>query len=99
MLGERTDEALHAPHPPAATAVTAPAASDATLLLFFIRHGLLGIAAGWAILGALLCFSSLGPLMFASDSWLLALFLSASGFGITFGSVAMGTAVFLLPWR
>lgn len=96
MLGERSDEALHVRHPPVATVASV---NDTTLLLFFIRHALLGIAAGWAILGALLYFSSLGPLMFASDSWLLALILSASGFGITFGSVAMGTAIFLLPWR
>jgi hypothetical protein len=29
----------------------------------------------------------------------LALLLSASGFDVTFGSVAMGTALFLLPGR
>jgi hypothetical protein len=95
MLGERT-EALHAHHRPMPAAVSV---NDATLLMFLLRHALLGIAAGWAILGALLYFSSLGALMFASDSWFLALLLSASGFGVTFGSVAMGTALFLLPRR
>jgi hypothetical protein len=71
------------------------------LVVFLARNCLAGIATGWAILGAMLYFdiASLGALMFGSDMWLPALILTGAGFGGTFGSLAMGTAIFLLPKR
>lgn len=72
---------------------------DPRLLLFLARHCLVGIAAGWMFLGALLSLNvaGLGELLFASEHRLLALLLVAAGFAGTFGSLAMGTAIFLLP--
>lgn len=69
------------------------------LLVFLARNCLIGIATGWALLAALLYLdvASLGNLLFASEQWLLALLLIGAGFGGTFGSLAMGTAIFLLP--
>jgi hypothetical protein len=32
-------------------------------------------------------------------AWLLTLIIAAAGFAVTFGSLAMGTAIFLLPKR
>lgn len=75
------------------------AVRDHTLLVFLARHCLIGVAAGWLLLAALLYLdvAGLGQLMRAEEHWLLTLILAAGGFGITFGSLAMGTAIFLLP--
>lgn len=72
---------------------------DRHLVRFFVRNGLAGVFVGWSVLAALLYLdvARLGELMFDSDAWLTALVLAGSGFGVTFGSLAMGTAVFLLP--
>lgn len=69
------------------------------LVRFLIRHALIGIASGWALLFALLWSDAagLGTLLFASEHWLLTLLLAMGGFAVTFGSLAMGTAIFLLP--
>ncbi len=68
-------------------------------LLFFLgRNCLLGIAVGWGLLAAILALDlfGFGELLFSSrDRW-TALLLVGAGFAITFGSLAMGTAVFLL---
>jgi hypothetical protein len=39
----------------------------------------------------------LGELLAGSENWFLTLVLAGAGFGVTFGSLAMGTAIFLLP--
>ena len=72
-----------------------------TLILFLARHCLLGIATGWALLAALVVLdvAHLGKLLLTSEDWLLTLALAAVGFAVTFGSLAMGTAIFLLPRR
>jgi hypothetical protein len=72
---------------------------DHRLLVFLARNCLLGVVAGWLFLAALLWLdvARLGQLLFASEHWLLTLLLAAGGFGLTFGSLAMGTAIFLLP--
>ena len=58
-------------------------------------------SAGWILLAVLILLDvgRLGELLFASENWLLTLILAAGGFAVTFGSLAMGTAVFLLPKR
>jgi hypothetical protein len=75
------------------------AARDDALLWFLARHCLIGVAAGWLFLGALLLLdvARMGQLLLAEEHWLLTLILAAGGFGVTFGSLAMGTAIFLLP--
>ena len=72
-----------------------------TLILFLIRHCILGIATGWTLLAALVVLdvAHLGKLLLTSEDWLLTLALAAAGFAVTFGSLAMGTAIFLLPRR
>jgi len=51
------------------------------------------------VLAGMLYFdvAGFGTVLFsAADRW-LALVMAAAGFAVTFGSLAMGTAVFLLP--
>ena len=69
------------------------------LLVFLARNCLAGVAAGWLLLAGLLYLdvARLGQLIAGSEDWLLALLLAGAGFGLTFGSLAMGTAIFLLP--
>ncbi|MGE3294607.1 MAG: hypothetical protein AB7I59_21710 [Geminicoccaceae bacterium] len=71
------------------------------LIAFLARNCLLGIASGWLLLGGLLLLDvgRLRELLFASEHWLLTLILAGAGFAVTFGSLAMGTAIFLLPKR
>jgi hypothetical protein len=72
---------------------------DFILLTFLARNCLIGIATGWLLLAGMLYLdvASLGYLLFTSDQWLVALILIGSGFGLTFGGLAMSTAIFLLP--
>ncbi|BCX17423.1 MAG: hypothetical protein KatS3mg117_1105 [Geminicoccaceae bacterium] len=74
-------------------------AGDTRLLRFLARHALVGILVGWTFLGALLWFDvgRLGELLLASEQPVLTLLLAMAGFAVTFGSLAMGTAIFLLP--
>jgi hypothetical protein len=71
------------------------------LIVYLARHCLIGVATGWTLLATLLYLdiARLGELLFRSEDWLLTLVLAGGGFGLTFGSLAMGTAVFLLPKR
>ena len=71
------------------------------MIAFLARHCVLGIVAGWVLLGGLILLdvARLGELLFASEHWLLTLILAGAGFGVTFGSLAMCTAIFLLPKR
>ena len=75
--------------------------SPPPLIAFLARNCLAGIAAGWILLAGLILLDvgRIGELLFASEHWLLTLILAAGGFGVTFGSLAMGTAIFLLPKR
>jgi hypothetical protein len=75
--------------------------SPPPLIAFLARHCLLGIAAGWLLLGGLILLDvgRIGELLFASEHWLLTLIMAAAGFAVTFGGLAMGTAIFLLPKR
>ncbi len=68
------------------------------LIRFLLRNCLLGIAVGWGVLLALLLGDAfgLGSLVLTSPWRGTALFLLFAGFAITFGSLAMGTAVFLV---
>ena len=69
------------------------------LLVFLARNCLVGVAAGWLLLAGLLYFNvaRLGELIAGSENWFLTLVFAGAGFGVTFGSLAMGTAIFLLP--
>ena len=73
--------------------------SDQPLLRFLARNCVMGVTAGWILLGALIYLdvARLGQLLFASDQWFLTLLLASVGFGVTFGGLAMATAIFLLP--
>ena len=70
-----------------------------SLIGFLARHCLVGIVTGWVFLAVLILLDvgRLGELLFASENWLLTLLLAAGGFAVTFGSLAMGTAIFMLP--
>ncbi len=72
---------------------------DTRLLVFLAKNAAIGVIVGWMLLGALLWFdvARLGELLLASEHGLLTLLLAMAGFAVTFGSLAMGTAVFLLP--
>ena len=69
------------------------------LIGFLLKNCLLGIAVGWGILGGAvwLNVARLGDLLATADDVWIPLALGGMGFAVTFGSVAMGTAVFLLP--
>ena len=68
------------------------------LLAYLGRHCLIGIAAGWSLLAGLIAtdVGSLWSLLSRSGHWPEALALLVIFFAITFGSLAMGTAVMLL---
>lgn len=72
---------------------------DRRLLIFLGKNCALGIVAGWLLLAALIRANvgGLGDLLFGNGLELTGLVLVAAGFAVTFGSLAMGTAVFLLP--
>ncbi|MBL8655645.1 MAG: hypothetical protein JNJ97_15665 [Alphaproteobacteria bacterium] len=68
------------------------------ILLFLAGHMLIGIAVGWSILGALLWFDigGLWRLIGGSAHMGIVLTMLLIGFAITFGSVAMGSAIVAL---
>jgi Na+/phosphate symporter len=72
---------------------------DRRLLSYLAKNCLMGIAAGWLLLAALIRanVAQLGDLLFGNGLELTGLVLLAAGFAVTFGSLAMGTAIFLLP--
>jgi hypothetical protein len=65
------------------------------LLPFLLAHLLVGVLAGWTVLGLLLWLDVAGlrSLIVGSDSAWLVVSLLAFGFAVTFGSLAMGTGV------
>jgi hypothetical protein len=72
---------------------------DRRLLSYLAKNCLMGIAAGWLLLAVLIRanVAQLGDLLFGNGLELTGLVLLAAGFAVTFGSLAMGTAIFLLP--
>ena len=72
---------------------------DRRLLTYLGKNCLLGVAAGWVLLAVLISsnVAQLGDLLFANGVEITALILLGAGFAVTFGSLAMGTAIFLLP--
>jgi len=72
---------------------------DFRLLRFLVRNALIGVAVGWNVLGLLVVTDAfgLGTLLSSSEHRLVALALLLAGFAITFGGVAMASAVFLMP--
>ncbi len=71
------------------------------LLSFLLGHLLVGILAGWSVLGLLLWFDTAGlrTLIAKSGEGWLVVGLLLFGFAITFGSLAMGTGVMGLRER
>ena len=72
---------------------------DRRLLVYLLQNACLGVAFGWLLLAGLVYanVARLGDLLFGNGIELTALCLLAAGFAVTFGSLAMGTAIFLLP--
>ena len=72
---------------------------DRRLLVYLAKNCVMGIAAGWLLLAVLVRsnVAQLGDLLFGNGLEFAALILLGAGFGVTFGSLAMGTAIFLLP--
>ena len=72
---------------------------DRPLLVYLAKNCLMGIIGGWLLLGLLISsnVANLGHLLFANGIEFTALILVGAGFAVTFGSLAMGTAIFLLP--
>jgi hypothetical protein len=74
------------------------AAGSGSWVAFLIWHCLAGIAAGWTTVGGLLWLNvaGLGSLVMSSDLFPLPLLMMLASFGLTFGSVAVGSAVMAL---
>ena len=72
---------------------------DNPLLRLLAINGVMGAGVGLAVVAALFAFDIAGLREIASqtDSTLVAVILLAAGFVVTFASVAMGSAVMLLP--
>ena len=72
---------------------------DRRLLVYLAKNCVMGMATGWLLLAFLIRanVAQLGDLLFGNGLELTALILLAAGFAVTFGSLAMGTAIFLLP--
>ena len=66
---------------------------------FLLRNMALGIGVGWALVALLIWTDAahLRALLAGAESPAIALALLLFGVAITFGSLAMGTAVFMLP--
>ena len=71
------------------------AAASASLVSFLAFHCLAGVIAGWTMLGGLLWLdvAGLGVLVMASDLFPVPLLMLLAAFAITFGAVAMGSAI------
>ena len=71
------------------------------LFKILARNLVLGVAAGWVTLGLLLATDTggLATTIFASANPFLPIAILAFGFTITFGSLAMGAAIMMLPYE
>lgn len=76
-----------------------PVPPDRRLLVYLASNAAGGVLVGWLLLAAIirLDVGRIGELLTASDEAGLWLLLAAGGFAVTFGSLAIATAVFLLP--
>ena len=74
-------------------------APDRSLLVYLAKNCVMGIVGGWLLLGLMISsnVANLGHLLFGNGIEFTALILVGAGFAVTFGSLAMGTAIFLLP--
>lgn len=72
---------------------------DRRLLVYLARNCVAGIVLGWLLLAGLIAsnVANLRELLFGNGIELMALVLVVAGFAVTFGSLAMGTAIFMLP--
>lgn len=72
---------------------------DRSLLAYLAKNCVMGIVGGWLLLGLMISSNvgNLGHLLFGNGIEFTALILVGAGFAVTFGSLAMGTAIFLLP--
>lgn len=70
-------------------------AAAGSLVGFLVYHCLAGIIAGWTVVGGLLWLdvAGLGGLVMTSDLFPVPLLMLLVAFAITFGSVAMGSAI------
>ena len=80
--------------------------SDRRLLRFLAENAAIGVMAAATVTYLIVKFDAfgIGTLAERSSSGWLAIGLLFAGFSVTFGSLAMGTAIFLLPkdedrWR
>ena len=71
--------------------------SEQGMLHFLLGHLVVGIVVGWTLLAGLLLLDihGLGSLVFGSDAPLFVTGMMMFLFALTFGSLAMGTAVML----
>jgi hypothetical protein len=71
------------------------AAASGSWVAFLVRHCLAGMIAGWATVGGLLWLdvAGLGDLVMTSDLFPLPLLMMLASFGLTFGSLALGSAI------
>ena len=69
------------------------------LLRFLATNAVIGVLVGWALFGILLYadIAGIGQLLARAEERVLVTLMALVGFGATFGGLAMGTAVFLLP--
>jgi hypothetical protein len=74
------------------------AAACGSWVAFLIRHCVAGMLAGWTAVGGLLWLNTTGlrDLVMASDLFPLPLLMLLAFFGITFGSLALGSAIMAL---
>lgn len=71
------------------------AAAAASLPIFLVWHCLAGVVAGWTVVGGLLWsdVAGVGRLVMTSDLFPVPLVMLLGAFAITFGSVAIGSAI------
>lgn len=76
-----------------------PKKPDWRLLKFLRLHLCVGVAAGWTFVGLLFWFDvgGIGSLIASSGVAVLATVMLLIVFAITWGSLSMGTAIFLMP--
>jgi hypothetical protein len=74
---------------------TQGAPASRSWVAFLIRHCLGGMMVGWLVVGGLLWLDvgGLGHLVITSDLFPMPLLMLLALFGITFGSVAVGSAI------